>query len=245
MAQVVVYGAIPLETTNTTFGLAVAIVEPLTGELIVTIGSTVLMVHVKLAGVASALPAASVAATVNVWLPVARPLYAFGLVQLAAAPPSMTQLNVLPASVEVNEKLALVLLVGFVGFAVIVVFGATVSTLKLTVAAPTFVAASVAVTTTLCAPSVRPAYAFGLVQLVAAPPSIAQVVVYGATPLETANTTFGLAVLIVDALTGELIVTTGRVVLIVQVKLAGVASALPAASVAATVNVWLPAARPV
>ena len=79
--------------------------------------------------------------------------------QLAAAPPSIVQLNVLGDSVEVNEKFAVVWFVGFVGLAVIVVFGATLST--------------------------------------------------------------------------------------VHVKLAGVASALPAASVAATVNVWLPAASPV
>jgi hypothetical protein len=165
-------------------------------------------------------------------------------VQLAAAPPSIVQLNV-PASVEVNEKFAVVLLVGFVGFAVIVVFGATVSTVNVTVDDPTLLAASVALTTTVWLALVRPLYAFGLVQLVAAPPSIAHVVVYGATPLETENTTFGLAVLIDEPLTGELIVTTGNRVLMVQVYVAGVASTLPAVSVAATVNVWLPAARPV
>jgi hypothetical protein len=76
------------------------------------------------------LPAASVAATVKVWLPFAKPLYVFGLVQLAAAPPSTVQLNVLGDSLEVNEKLALALFVGFVGCAVIVVFGATVSTVQ-------------------------------------------------------------------------------------------------------------------
>jgi hypothetical protein len=116
-------------------------------------------------------------------------------VQLAKAPPSIAQAKVLPASVEVNAKLALVLLVGFVGFDVIVVFGAIVSTEKLTDAEPVLLAASVAVTTTLCDPSVRPAYAFGLVQLDAAPPSIAQVVVYGATPPETAKVTLTLFVL--------------------------------------------------
>jgi hypothetical protein len=138
-------------------------------------------------------------------------------VQLANAAPSSEQAKVLPASVEVNEKLALVLLVGLVGCAVIVVSGATVSTLKLTVAEPTFVAASVALTTTLCAPSERPAYAFGLVQLDAAPPSIAQVVVYGAIPPETENVTLVLAVLSSAPFAGVEIVTTGLAVLIVQV----------------------------
>jgi hypothetical protein len=95
------------------------------------------------------LPTASVAATVNVWLPAVRPLYAFGLVQLAAAPPSIVQLNVLPASVEVKEKVALVWLVGLAGCAVIDVFGAVVSTVKDTVDEPTLLAASVALTTTV------------------------------------------------------------------------------------------------
>jgi hypothetical protein len=138
-------------------------------------------------------------------------------VQLAAAPPSIVQLNVLPASVEVNEKFAVVLLVGLAGCAVIVVFGAVVSTVKVTEAEPTFVAASVAVTTTVWLPSVSALYAFGLVQLVAAPPSMAQVVVYGAIPLETAKVTLGLAVFSSWPAVGELIVTTGRVVLTVQV----------------------------
>ena len=41
------------------------------------------------------------------------------------------------------------------------------------------------------------------------------------------------------------IVVFGAVVSIVQVKLAGVASVLPAASVARTSKVWEPSARPV
>jgi hypothetical protein len=138
-------------------------------------------------------------------------------VQLAAAPPSSVQLNVLPASVEVNEKLALVLLVGLVGFAVIVVFGAVVSTVNVTVAFPTLLAASVALTTTVCEPSASAVYAFGLVQLVAAPPSIAQVVVYGAKPPETLKATFTFGLLVVEPLAGELITTLGPPVLMVQV----------------------------
>jgi hypothetical protein len=138
-------------------------------------------------------------------------------VQLAAAPPSIVQLNVLPASVEVNVKFALVLLVGFAGCAVIVVFGATVSTEKLTDEEPVLLAASVAVTTTLCVPSVRPVYAFGLVQLDAAPPSMAHVVVYGATPPETAKVTLTLPVLKSWPAVGELIATVGPPVLMTHV----------------------------
>jgi hypothetical protein len=200
-ASVAVNEKLALELFDGLAGLAVIVVS----------GAAVSTVQVKLAGDASALPAASVAATVNVWLPSASPAYVFGLVQLAAAPPSIVQLNVLPASVEVKEKLALALFVGFVGLVVIVVFGAVVSTVKATDDEPTFVAASVALTTTVCEPSVNPLYAFGLVQLVAAPPSMAQVVVYGATPPETEKTTLGLAVLMVEPLAGELIVTVGAV----------------------------------
>jgi hypothetical protein len=117
--------------------------------LIATTGKPVLIVHVNDAGVVSALPAASVAATVNVWLPAARPVIERGLVQAAAAPPSITQLNVLGVSDEVNEKFAVVWFVGFVGFAVIVVFGATVSTENALDVLPELLAASVAVTTTV------------------------------------------------------------------------------------------------
>ena len=152
IAQVVVYGATPPVTPNVTFTLVLLSSAPLIGALIDTTGRAVLIVQVKLAGVASVLPAASVAATVNVWLPPARPEYVFGLVQAKAAPPSIVQANVLGVSVELNEKLALVLLVGLVGLAVIVVSGAIESTVKLTVEEPTLLTASVALTITVCAP---------------------------------------------------------------------------------------------
>jgi len=93
-------------------------------------GGAVSTTQVKLAGVASVLPAASVAVTVNVWLPAARPLYEAGLVQAAAAPPSRTHWNVEPASVEWNVKEAEVELVGLVGPLSITVSGATVSTVQ-------------------------------------------------------------------------------------------------------------------
>jgi hypothetical protein len=80
----------------------------------------------------------------------------------------------------------------------------------------------------------------GLVQAAAAPPSRAQVTVYGATPPVGVNVQ-----LTVVPLTVQFAFGLGAVRLIVHVNVAGDASALPAASVAATVNVWLPAARPV
>ncbi len=56
---------------------------------------------------------------------------------------------------------------------------------------------------------------------------------------------FQLAMLYEAVFTGKLVVELGAAVSIVQVKLAGVASVLPAASVARTWKVWEPSARPV
>jgi hypothetical protein len=85
---------------------------------------------------------------VKVWLPEVRPLYVFGLVQLAAAPPSIVQLNVLGDSLDVNEKLAFVWLVGLAGCAVIVVFGAAVSTVQVKLAGDASVLPAVSVART-------------------------------------------------------------------------------------------------
>jgi hypothetical protein len=94
--------------------------------LIEVSGGVVSTVQVKLAGVGSTLPAASVAVTWKVCDPGARPVYGCGLVHVALAP-SSEQLKVEPGFVAVNEKLALVALVGFAGPPVIVVSGALVS----------------------------------------------------------------------------------------------------------------------
>jgi hypothetical protein len=99
-------------------------------DVIIVSGAVVSTVQVKLAGLASVLPAASVAATWKVWDPCTRPVYACGLVH-AALLPSSEQLNVEPAFVEVNWKLALVTFVGFAGFDVIIVSGAVVSMVQL------------------------------------------------------------------------------------------------------------------
>jgi hypothetical protein len=98
-------------------------------------GAAVSTVQVNVAGLASVLPNASRARTSKVWLPSARPEYACGLVQAVNAPPSSLQSNVLPASVEVNEKLAPVWLVGFAGVEVMLVSGAVASTVQVWVAA--------------------------------------------------------------------------------------------------------------
>lgn len=73
------------------------------------------------------MPAASVARTWKVWLPLAKLLYACGLTQAANGPASRLHWKVLPASVAVKVKLALVLLLTAGGFAVRVVSGGVVS----------------------------------------------------------------------------------------------------------------------
>ena len=73
------------------------------------------------------MPAASVAFTLNVWLPSARPVNDAGLVQAEKPPASSSHLKVEPPSVDVKLKLAEVELLGFDGLAVMEVFGATVS----------------------------------------------------------------------------------------------------------------------
>ena len=82
----------------------------------------------KLAGVRSVLPAASVARTWKVCEPTARPEYALGDVQAANAAASSLHSNVEGVSDEEKENEALVSVVVAGGCAVIVVSGAVVST---------------------------------------------------------------------------------------------------------------------
>ena len=74
------------------------------------------------------LPAGSVARASKVWLPSASAGESVcGLVQLVQGPPSIRHSKVEPPSVEVKEKLGVVLLDGSLGWAVIEVSGAVVS----------------------------------------------------------------------------------------------------------------------
>jgi hypothetical protein len=118
--------------------LKLALVEAL-GSLgaavMVVSGAAVSTVQVKVAGVASTLPAGSVARTLNVCEPLASPAYGFGLVQVVNPPLSSSHSKVEPGSLAVKEKLAEVLAVGSLGEAVMVVFGAPVSTVHVNVAA--------------------------------------------------------------------------------------------------------------
>jgi hypothetical protein len=80
------------------------------------------------------------------------------LVQAEKPPPSSWHWNVEPASLETKLKLALVEALGSLGEAVMVVFGAAVSTVHVKVAAlaSTLPAGSIARTLNVCEPSVRP-----------------------------------------------------------------------------------------
>ena len=90
-------------------------------------GGVVLIVQLREAGVGSALPAASVALTVKVWEPSARPEYVFGEPQAAKATPSSEHAKVEPGSVALKAKVAADE-VGFGAGEVIVVSGGIVST---------------------------------------------------------------------------------------------------------------------
>ena len=101
-------------------------------------------------------------------------------------------------------------------------------------------AGSVAVTEKVWLPAARPEYACGLVHAAAAAESSAQLKVEPAW-LEVKEK---LAVDWLVRVAGEeVMVTTGAARSIVQASEAGL-DVLPAGSVAATVNVWLPASRP-
>ena len=79
------------------------------------------------AGVASTLPAASVARTSKTCSPGARPLYAAGELHAAHVAPSRRQANVAPDSLAENANDALVACVGVAGPVAIVVSGGVVS----------------------------------------------------------------------------------------------------------------------
>jgi hypothetical protein len=104
------------------------------------------------------LPAASIARTLKVWLPSARPLYEAGDVHAEKAPPSSLHWKVEACSEDVNEKLAAELPDGFGGCDVIVVSGATVSIVqvKLGGLGSTFPTPSVARTVKVWLLSARP-----------------------------------------------------------------------------------------
>ena len=105
----------------------------LPGLFRVAVGAFVSRCHVQLSGVASVLPAASVARTWKVCELSVRPGTVCGLVHGANPPPSMLHSNVEPGSVEVNVNDG-VPLDGSAGFVTMLVFGAVRSTSTLRIA---------------------------------------------------------------------------------------------------------------
>src|SRR5207237_707846 len=146
---------------------------------------------------------------------------------------------VVPASLTVNENVAVPVFVGFAGVLVIVTVGAVVSIVQVNVVlAPVLPAASVAWTENVCEPSARPANVFGDVHAANAPASSLHCCVVPDSL--TVNANVALAELLgFDGV--EVSVTVGGTVSIVHVKLA--LPVLPAVSVERTVNVWFPSAR--
>jgi hypothetical protein len=133
--------------------IVVAVLAP-TVRPVGAVGAQVSTRQVYEAGVPSALPAESVAATVKVCWPAASEAYACGEVHAVAAPPSRVHANVEGDSVDENEKDADVAFVAAGGCAAIDVEGGTVSTVhvKLAGVASEFPAWSVAATVNVWVP---------------------------------------------------------------------------------------------
>src|SRR5947207_1256593 len=93
-------------------------------EPIVVFGAVRSTVHVRLAGVASVLPAGSVARTSKVWLPSPSAPVVSGLVQELQLPPSTRHSNVEPGSLPLKLNDGVVSFDGSAGVESMVVFGA-------------------------------------------------------------------------------------------------------------------------
>lgn len=213
------------------------------GPLEVVSGGVRSTFHVIDAGVLSTLPAPSVARTENVWTPSPRPVYSFDEVQALQAPESSLHSKVPPASVEAKENEAVVWLVKLTADEVIEVSGARLSTVHVWTAGEESVlpAPSVARTSTLWAPSVRPVSDIGEVQ-----------VVHGALlldastrhskvePLSFAEKARVAELDLVFALGPESTVVSGAVRSTFHVYDVGGFSTFPSESVPRTEKVWLP-----
>jgi hypothetical protein len=127
-------------------------------ESIAVCGALESTVQLWAAGLASVLPAGSVARTWKVCGPELRPVYGLGEVQAVKAAPSSEHWKLEPVSLDENVKFAPVLFDSAGGPESIVVCGSEVSTVQLYEAglASLFPAGSVARTWKLCGPELRP-----------------------------------------------------------------------------------------
>src|ERR687895_580307 len=203
--------------------------------VMVVCGAAVSTVIVRLAGLVSVLPAASVARTSNVCAPPENAPVVCGEVQAAKAAASTRHWKPAPASLE-NPKVGVESLVSPVGPESIVVCGAAVSTANARLAAPPVLpAASVARTSNVCAPSDNAPVVCGEVQAAKAAASTRHWKLAPAS-LEKPNVGVESPVRPVGP---ESIVVCGAAVSTVKARLAA-APVLPAASVARTSNVCAP-----
>jgi hypothetical protein len=132
-------------------------------ELIVVFGALVSTVIDRLAGVASAWPAASTARTRNVWAPDVSVEVVNGEEQVVNAPVSTEHWNVDGVSLDVNANVGVESFVGPLGPELMVVSGGVVSTVIERVAGvgSMFPAASTARTANACGPSASTAVVNG------------------------------------------------------------------------------------
>ena len=206
----------------------------------VDVGAVIVQLYA--AGEASRLPTASLARTWNWCEPVASAVYWRGDVQAANADPSSEHSKAEPDSLEEKENDALVEVVVAGGAASMVVSGATVSIVHPYCAgvASAFPTPSVARTRNWWVPLARPVYWRGDKHVTNGAPSSEHSNVEPDSLAEKLK----LALVLAVAAGGPAeIVVSGATVSIVQLAVAGVASTLPAASVARTRNWCVPSAR--
>ena len=160
------------------------------------------------------------------------------------APPSSRHSKVEPPWLALKEKLAAAEPLGSLGCAVIVVSGATVSIVQVKLAGEASVlpAVSVARTSKVCEPSARPGVA--LRAGAGGPGAAVEAALEARAALVDAKEKSGSAEF-AGSFGCAVIDVFGAAVSTVQVNVAGVASVLPAASVARTSNVCKASARPV
>src|ERR1043166_1926646 len=180
-----------------------------------------------------ALPTMSVARTVKLWAPSARLAVVNSEVHAANAPPSTSQANAAVASPELNPNVPVAVFDSAAGLEVIITDGGVASTVQLLVAGvgSTRPEVSRARTAKLCAPSPR-VNARGEVQAANAAPSSEHCSVAVGSGEWNANVTS--AAVVEPAAGPEVITVSGAVESTVQLSIAGVGSALPAASTART-----------
>ena len=226
-------------------------VRPSGPALIVVWGALVSTVMVRLAGLASVLPAASVARTSKVWGPSVSAAVVCGELQAVSAAESTRHSNVALDSEE-NSNVGVESPVSPLAPVSMVVSGGVVSIVQVWLAGvgSTLSAASMARTSNVCGPSTRSAKCLGASQ--GAKPPAASLSRRHSNRVCPAEVVSSLAMkpklaeelllkaggLIVSAVSGG--VVSGSVVSSVKVRLAGVASVLPAASVARTEKVCGP-----